>query len=301
MIVLLSSLSPAFAQEDASLCKGGFTDADFTVRLESVDTAIVTAETAVARRLLDKTQRQLSCLERVIDRAHLVTFGFQLALMAYQDQDETAALRWLRMARLANPEGPWPSWLTEEHPLRELLADAGPPAPSAAAGRLLPPKGGGIFVDGSFADEVSGFQDVPAFFQVADASGTVIGSQWIEADQFPGEFVGAPGPSPTPPKWWTDQGFDETRTRKAAGERPPVVPIIATTGLALASGSLYLVSALSVTGLEKATTEDELAAARTFTNSMAIGSLVTGLGAVGAGVTVVLASDGGGIGFGLRF
>ncbi|MCA9492356.1 MAG: hypothetical protein KC621_20625 [Myxococcales bacterium] len=302
MIVFVASLTTsAWAQQDAALCKGGFSEQDLGVRLESIDTAIVTAETAVARRLADKTVKQLGCLERVIGAEHLATLGFQLALLAYQDQDETAALRWVRMARQASPESDWPTWLSPAHPLRQLHADAGPPSPSAGAGRMVPPKGGGLFVDGSFADEVSGFEDVPAFLQVADVTGTVIQSQWVEADQFPADWVGSPGAPPSAPRWWTEDGFDPTKARRAPNDRAPIVPIVATTGLALTSGTLYLLSALSVSGLEQATTESELAGARTRTNTLAMGSLVTGVGAVGAGVTVVLAADGGGLGFGFRF
>lgn len=302
MIVLVASLTTsALAQQDAALCKGGFSDQDLAVRLESIDTAIVTAETAVARRLVDKTVKQLGCLERVIASQQLAELGYQLALLAYQDQDETAALRWVRMARQAAPQSEWPAWLSDSHPLRQLHADAGPPSPSAGAGRVVPPKGGGLFVDGSFADEVSGFEEVPAFLQVADVTGTVIQSQWIEADQFPADWIGSPGAPPPPPRWWTDEGFDATRARRSPNDRAPVIPIVATTGLALTSGTLYLLSALSVSGLEQATTENELAGARTRTNSLAMGSLVAGVGAVGAGVTVVLASDGGGLGFGFRF
>ncbi len=298
----------AHAQQDASLCRGGFSEQDLAVRLQSAETALLTAEVEVARKLVEKTRLQLGCLERVIDGVALAGLGYQLAVLAYQDQDETAALRWARMARQAHPQGDWPSYVPEGHPLRDLVQDEGPPSPTAAPGRVVPPKGGGLFVDGALAEEISGYSEVPAFLQVADLTGRVIESAWIEADRFPPEYVGPPGPPPKAPRWWTDEGFDASRTRRAPEDRAPVLPIAATTGLAVLSGTLYALSALSVSGLEDAATEADLASARTKANTLWVGSLATAAGAVGAGVTVVLASDpggalprGGGVGLRLRF
>jgi hypothetical protein len=156
-------------------------------------------------------------------------------------------------------------------------------------------------VDGAYVDEVSGFGEVPAFLQVADATGRVVLNTWIEADRFPEEYVGSPGSPPKPPRWWTDEGFDPSRARRAPGDRAPVVPIVTTAVLAAASGTLYALSAASLGGLEGATTEVGLASARTRTNALWVGSVATAAGALGAGVTVVLAADGGGIGWTVRF
>ena len=72
-------------------------------------------------------------------------------------------------------------------------------------------------------------------------------------------------------------------------------------GLAVIAGSLYTVGGLSRGGLSNATSTDELAAARSKVNILAMSAGVAAAGAVGIGVTAFVGADGGHVGLNFRF
>ena len=81
----------------------------------------------------------------------------------------------------------------------------------------------------------------------------------------------------------------------------PVARVAATGALAAVAGALYGVAALTAGGVEKATNEDELAAARSTTNLLVVGSGITGAAALGVGVTVLVDGPSTGVGFRFRW
>lgn len=297
MIALLA-LATASAQEDASLCKGGFTDVDWRVRLKSAEDALGSLEVEVARRLLERTREQMVCLDHVADPALLAELARDLAWLAFVDQDEAGAVRWLLLAR-----GTAPGAMPEAFPegLRALDADT-PDAPIVGTeDRLVPPKGGALFLDGKLLLEPRAAAEVPGLLQVADGDGEIVSTAWIDSGVLPPEWLGAPGPPPKTPRWYEAGASSETVTVERANTGPAVLPLVASGGLAVLAGTFYALGAASTGGLERAGTEDQLAAARSRTNLLAMGSMALGAGAVGVGVTAFVVSGDASVRISFRF
>lgn len=290
--MLLSLVAPAWAQQDAALCKGGFTNVDWTVRLQSAEDAFASFEVEVARRLLDKTRAQVVCLEHVADPALVARLAQDLAWLAFFDQDEIAAQRWILMARFTDPGLALPESIPPDHPLRELAAGLDDPAKVVADGRALPPKGGGLFLDGRLVGVPEAWPEVPGLLQVADGEGRIVDTRWIDGAQLPEEYLGPDGPPPRPPRWWDPEEAPGTMVAERAGGGPRVGALVAGGGFAVLSGALYALGAVSTGGLDTATSEDALAAARSRTNALAMGSAAAGVGAVGLGITAFVSADG---------
>ena len=290
MIALLALGAPAFGQEDTSLCKEGFSDADWKVRLQSAEDALGSLEVEVARRLLDRTREQVVCLDHVADPLLVAELARGLAWLAFVDQDESGAVRWLLLSRAAAPSVPLP----ESFPagLRALDAETEAPALLASEGRLVPPKNGGIFLDGALLLEPRAAAEVPGLLQVADADGRILSTTWVDSGMVPEEWLGPAGPPPRPPKWYTD-GSPPTDAVAVdrSGRGPRLVPLATSGGLALLAGTLYGLGAAASGDLGRATTEDDLASARSRTNIFAMGAMAVGAGAVGVGVVAFVSAD----------
>jgi hypothetical protein len=299
-VFALFAALPALAQQDLSLCKGGFSNDDLRVRVESAANAVVTGETEVARRLVKRTQDQLPCLEVLVARAPLAELAWLQAWLSYLDQDESRAARWARLGMVASGDA-LPAFVPPEHPFREFAATEPGTPTRVGDGRVVPPRGGGLFLDGEFLPLASGWVDTPGLLQVADEFGRVVSTSWVEGNTFPDELVGEPGPEARSPRWWTGTPADAVELASARGSsRVSVGRLLASGGLALAAGGLYGVAAASTAGLENATTEQELAGARSRVNVLAFGSGVLAASALGVGATVWL-HDGAGFGLSFRF
>ncbi len=299
--MLLLVVAPlAAAQQDLTLCKAGFSNDDLRVRVESASNAVVTGENEVARRLVKRTQDQLPCLETIVSRPLLGELAWLQAWLSYADQDEARSQRWAQLGQWSRGEG-LPEFVPPTHPFVAFVAEHVTPPSPVGDGRPVPPRGGGLFLNGDFLPVARGWADTPGFFQAADETGRVVASSWIEAAAFPEEFVDPPGSAARPPRWWTGEPAPTLAApAPVRGGGAPVGRLLASGGLALAAGGAYGLAVASTGGLSSADDEVALAGARTRVNVLAMSSAVLAASALGVGATVWL-DDGPGLGLAFRF
>jgi hypothetical protein len=106
--------------------------------------------------------------------------------------------------------------------------------------------------------------------------------------------VAQPSPAPAPVPVAV---VEPEPVRKDGGGGVRLPQLLAGGGLGVVAGSLYTVGFVMRGGLGEATTEDELIAARSRVNLMAIGAGVAAVAGVGVGVTAFVSADGGGLGW----
>jgi hypothetical protein len=295
----------AAAAAAAPDCRTPFTNEDLRIRIEAASNAVVTSETEIARKLVARTSDDLGCLEGVVARAPLGELAWLRAWLAWHPaaggaRDEGAAAGWVRLARAVGGDEV-PDFVPAQHPFRAVASE--PAASPEGAGRPLAPKGGAVFLDGAFLAVAQGHPGAPGLLQVADETGRVTRTEWLADGVLPAELVGPPGGALKPPRWWTGappEGAVAVAEPRGGGASLPLGRVLAAGGLALAAGGAYGLAAASQGGLDAATSEAELAGARTRVNVLAVGSAALAAGAVGVGVTVWLA-DGGGVGLSLPF
>lgn len=288
-VLLLALAHPAAAQVDAGLCRAGFDAADWAVRLGTVEDALAGAELDRARELLDNTRAQARCLDRVVEPGLLARTAHALALLAFFDQDETGVLRWVRLAREADPGTGWPAFLPEGHPLRELEVDETERIGPELA--LRPPPGGSVWLNGRRLSVPEARREVPGLLQVLDGDERVVDTLWIDGGAFPEAWVGPP----------EAVASDPAPADRARGGGPSVGRLVAGGVAAVASGALYAAGVAMQPGLARAGSEAELAGARSRINLMVMGSGALAAGAVGLSASAFVSAEGAGLRLSTRF
>ncbi len=84
---------------------------------------------------------------------------------------------------------------------------------------------------------------------------------------------------------------EDAPKEKKSGSGPSIGRLAIGGGSAVLAGTLYAVAAVSAGGMDNATTPDELAATRSRTNLLVVGSSVFAVGAVGFGVTAFISDS----------
>lgn len=274
-----------------------------------VSDALEAAELVDARTHLTGIAERLPCLDEVVDPNLFALFARYNATVYYYGQDEDQALRWGLASRFADPDLAWDEQLfPEEHPVRRMIEDAVLPASGVMRDKgLLPPKGGGIFVNGRFAPRPEAWYEVPSLVQVFDRGRQKVDAFWIEGPSFPSQWTVMRVGDVTPPSWWDgtpapssarNRPSDPVRPVKPVKpvnpdrKRAPVVPLVASLVLAGVSGGTYLLASSSEATFGDQPTGKELTAVRTRTNLLVMASGASLAGALGVGVGGVLMSTG---------
>ncbi|MFT4624739.1 MAG: hypothetical protein ACI8PZ_003399 [Myxococcota bacterium] len=288
----------ASAQQES--CEG-YDNVQFSAAVNTAKAAMATADLATMSTTLAEAKDKLRCLEELVDRSVYADFARYMALTAFFDQDETVSIQWGLASRYADPKLAWGDTFAEDHPFRELLTTTEDSPLSVREGEALAiPRKGGVFASGVLIFEPKLHAEVPYLLQLVDKDGSVVSAEWQDGSAFDSEMLTselpagykAPrfykGPVPEPP---ADLVFQK--------EPFPVAKVITTGALAVVSGALYGVAAATSGGVANATTEAELASARSTTNLLVVGSGITGAAALGAGITILV--DGKSAGIGMRF
>ena len=290
----------ALAQEEAC---DGYTNADFSVAVDAAKTAMASADLDGMSSTLYEAKERLRCLDELVDRTVYADFARYMALTAFFDQDENVALQWGLASRYADASLDWGDTFAEDHPFRELLDTADDSPLSVREGEALSiPKKGGVFASGVLLFEPKLHAEVPYLMQRVDKDGSVLAAVWQDGAAFDSSLLTSELPA----------GYKAPKFYKGPVPEPPIdlmlekepfpVAKVATTGaLAAVAGALYGVAALTAGGVEKATNEDELAAARSTTNLLVVSSGITGAAALGVGVTVLVDGPSAGVGFRFRW
>lgn len=258
--------------------------------LGEVRKSLETKDVLDLRDRLDRITERLPCLDDVLPANAWAEYARDVAVAYFFRQEEDEMIRWVQAATWAAPDLAWSSSFPEAHPLRRMVAEAGPPpdvAPSDAV--LAPPRGGAIVVAGRLAQRPEAPVDVPVFVQVFDRDRKLV-SAWIQnGPQFPERWVGR-GEPPPPPEWWREGGPTASVASAARparlGEVVPLVPVVTGGALLVASGASYLLASQAAGSLDELPSDD-LTGARTRANVWVLVSgvaLAGGVGAVGGGV-----------------
>jgi hypothetical protein len=291
-----------------------------------VSDALEASELVDARTHLTGIAERLPCLDEVVDPNLLALFARYNATVYYYGQDEDQALRWGLLSRLADPALAWDDQLyPEDHPVRKMIDGADLPASGVMRDKgLVPPKGGGIFVNGVFAPRPEAHYEVPSLVQVFDRGRSKVDAFWIEGPSFPSGWTVMKVADVAPPSWWDGKsaGPPPSSPKPAPNADPvaavptpppvapkrtvrpprpvnpnpqpvPVVPVVVSIVLAGVSGGTYLLADSIASTLPDQQTPDDLTAVRSRANLLVMASGVSLAGAVGVGVGGILVSSGG--------
>lgn len=255
-----------------------------------------------ARRRLDRVTERLPCLDDVIPTAAWADYARYVSIAFFFRQEEDEMVRWARAAAWADPASSWGAAYPEDHPLRRIVAEAGPPTVTAPDGmQLAPPRGGGIYLSGNPAARPEAPVDVPVFVQVFDKDHQRVSAWYQNGPLFPERWL-VPGTEAAPPAAWWGQPApapkpERSRDRGGGGGGGAPVASLVTGGLLLAaSGVTYALAGQAASSMDELRTSPELTSARTRANALVLVSgvaLVGGVGVVGGGVVL----SGGTIGF----
>ena len=316
----LLSLGVAVAQEE--VCSGSFTNAELGAAMDIVDQQIAKADANEARFLLQQMHPKVPCLGEPASPELVARYAIQRAQVAYFDQDEATAARWLRLAEGTLDGGAFPDGYPDPHPLRDVLEAADPVELSGPGGGLLVPKKSVFLLNGSAAVEPVWRIDIPALVQVFDNKNERVAAFWQDGSMFDPTYVDPEGGMIEAPSWWTGpvrapSGFTaappvggaepdtgskgEKEPKERTGDGPNLGRLALGAGTGAVAAVLYGVAAASSGGLDGAADEAALAAVRSRTNLLVVGSGVAGATALGISVTAFVSSSGTGVGLALRF
>ena len=192
----------AHAQEEA--CgEPGYTHDEWLAGMNAADAALFQFDFEGSRSHLSTIHRSLRCLDEVASRSYVARFARQLALALFFDQDDLGVMRWSRLSTEAMPDLAWPADLPSDHTFRVMAAEAEPRLSSVPAGLgLLPPPGGGVFLNGALLSEPVATVETPGLLQVFDKKGRRTHGVWQDGASFPDEVLSEGAPAARPPRWW---------------------------------------------------------------------------------------------------
>jgi hypothetical protein len=294
---LLALAAPAFAQQEAC---SGYEQPDLDAHIATLNTAMAAVDIETINGTLQDMHDKLPCLSTLIDATDFASYARFKAISAFFEQDEAGAVKWGLAQRYSDPELPWPEMFGEEHPFRELIMSADDPTIASldGMGLAIPPKGG-LFLNGTLVLEPRARAEVPYLVQKIMKDESTEVAYWQDGAAFPDWILtDEPASRLVAPKFWEGPVPDVVAPEQE--RKPlPVAQIAATSSLAVASGALYAVAAVTAGTLDQAESTDQLRSKRSTTNAMVLASGLTGAAAIGVGITILV--DGRTAGFGFRF
>jgi len=318
VVGLLGLCAPAVAQEEA--CPADANVAQLREQIDTATRALTEANLASARPALSRAQFLFVCVPEPADSADLAQFARQMAFLYFYKQDEFSATSWGLLSRYADRKLPWPADILPTHPFRELLEQVeDTPMGGPAALGLLPPKGGGIFLDGRLITEPRANAEVPHLVQVFDKKGALVKAYWQEGAVFSGDLLSSETTPPKPPKWYDaatgssqvagttakpdkpDKPAKPPKTPRTGGGGPSWAAIGAGGGLVVVSGVLYGLGAAQHGKLADADSPEDLTRTRSSANMFVVGSGVAAAAAAGAVGAGILLGDTNGVVLNVRF
>lgn len=300
-MMLLALLGTAFGQEE--VCDTIVTTHDFRSRIGEAEALVERGEIDRATRVLEKTYDLVRCMESLVDRSALADFADVYARVSFFSQEGDQAVRWGRLVELIEPDHDWGE-VAEDHPLREMLAEAGPPPERSLEDQgYAIEKKGAVFIDARFSPAPAAHAEVPHLVQTFNAKGHLLSAYWQDGPAFPERMLGEPGER-TLPKYYDASTGTITAKGKPPSDLPgrePLSPLVyAGAGLVATSAVLYGLAGVThgkftCDSQEKEgcpTSAAELTRLRSQTNLLVVGAGVTLVGGLGLGATGMLTSDG---------
>jgi len=194
---------PASALANNQVCTTEFVDSALLPLLDKAEEHLNKGAVEDARAFLSDAHQQLLCMKTLVSSEMISRMSRQFALAFFFDQDDDAALRWLRSAHSADPEGSWPASVEENHPLRSLNEEMDWTLGGPKNTGFLVEKKATLFINGQFAPVPVAPIETPLLFQMVSKKGEVEVVWWQDGAAFPNERLVENGAALAPPKWWT--------------------------------------------------------------------------------------------------
>ena len=220
--------------------------------------------------------RAFGCLREPLSPEEAAAWHRLLALAAFLERDEEAAVARFTAARVADGETRLPETIAPEgHPLDQLFERADPEK-TGAIEPLTAPDGGRIWVDGS--EGAVRPVDRPAVLQIADPEGVV-----VQTDDVP---LGGAAPDWSALRFAAPEPEPEPEPEPSVTRKGPNVPLGVAAGVAAAtSGATFALASATRSRFDDPGTDfDDLDALRGQTNGLVVASGATAGLAVGLGV-----------------
>ncbi len=169
--------------------------------LATVNATLEAVDIDAAGAQLAAVADRLACLEVAAPPDVFAQFALQRATVAFFGQDEMVALRWSRAAQFADQDGAWPSIIADEHPVRKLSEETGPPLWGGPEGGFAVDRRGAVLANGLFIARPRLPSEVPVLVQVFDRRGDWVEGHWQDGPVFPEALVDADADSMEAPEW----------------------------------------------------------------------------------------------------
>ncbi len=210
MTPLLALVGTALAQD--APCDSAFDINRMIEGMDLVDASFEAFDAENAKVVLKAMRTDMACLEDRVHPRHLVRYARQRAMASFFDQDELEMGYWAQLAGI-EPDMAWPASVTPDHPVRDQLTFVLLEDPITVDGVLIPPKGGGILLDGVLILAPTAAPDAPHFVQVVDRNLTVLESFWQDGVVFSSSILDKVGEPPLEPRGYQppDPNLDPTQ------------------------------------------------------------------------------------------
>src|SRR5690554_736800 len=108
LAIFLSGATAGASEGDPGCPDPSFNERRLSLRLDQARRALDAADLTEARRTLAAVGSSLPCLRNVVSRPALARFARLMSEATFYRQEESSAVRWALVARLAEPDHPWP-------------------------------------------------------------------------------------------------------------------------------------------------------------------------------------------------
>lgn len=289
VLILLGLFATGAARADEVACPS--TPADVQASADRALEAFEKMDVAQFKAEQTGASKALACLGEPLSPDQAAAWHRLMALAAFLDRDQDAAVARFQASRTIDAEARLPDSIAPEgHPLDRLFSKADPEL-AGAIEPLAVPDGGKAWVDGS-PDSVVRPIDRPSVLQLAGPDGAVVDTRDLGArapapdwSQF--AFGGEPEPTPEPEP--TQPAPTPEPVARAGG---PHVGLTVAAGVAAATSAATFAAATASRSKfdDPSTAYADLEGLRGRTNGLAAVSGVAAAGAVGLGVAAVTVS-----------
>lgn len=200
-MLVLSLIGAAWARDPS--CPDLYA-ANLSALIDDVDAAFANMEVERGIAMVIGAEPRIPCLVDVPQQQDVARYALRRAWAGALEMNQGDVDRWLGLAKALDPELPWPSYVPNNHPIRDQAAERPTPVIQDVEGAgLVVPEGGGVFLDGRFLTHPAGEPGVPHLLQVGDGSGYMTIETWQDGLAFPPDLLGPPlETEPVLPGWY---------------------------------------------------------------------------------------------------
>jgi len=187
---------------------------DFRDQMAKMEKAFEDFDLNEARYQAETAEKKARCINEPVTPQDVARFARDRAQMYFFDSKTELAAEWMLVA-LAADGSDLPEEIGEEHPLRLVLREVmlEERGPVAYDGHAVPPKKGGVLMNGRLVQEPTGYEGVKGLVQVFDKKGEYVEGFWLTGANWSGDvesqFVSADEGPYKEPKWFDGPTHDQ--------------------------------------------------------------------------------------------